>query len=99
MSFSIAGLMVGAPGSEPQIEMLEDPEIEVLVAGESREWETVEYARDAAQQNRNKALILLGHLNSEEAGMKWCAGWLKNFIHEVPVRYMSSKDPFRTVHE
>ena len=44
----------------------------MLVAGETREWETVEFTRDAVAAGKRKALILLGHANSEEAGMKYC---------------------------
>ncbi len=57
----------GASGLEPQVTKLRSEEIELLIAGEASEWETVEYARDAAAQGRHKALILLGHEPSEEA--------------------------------
>ena len=84
----------GASGRERQIAMLEQKNIEVLVAGEAREWETVEYARDAADEGRPKALILLGHEASEEAGMQYCAAWLKTFIPEVPIEFIKAGEPF-----
>ena len=40
--------------------------------------------------------ILLGHANSEEAGMEYCARWLKTFIPEVPVEFLPAGDPFWT---
>jgi len=61
----------------------------VLVAGEPREWETVEYVADAVTEGKPKALIILGHIPSEQAGMEECARWLKTFVSEVPVEFVS----------
>ncbi len=74
--------------------MLRRDDVEVLLAGESLEWETVEYVRDAIAAGKPKALILLGHVNSEEAGMEYCARWLKAFVPETPVEFIPARDPF-----
>ncbi len=68
----------GAPGSEVQMAALAREDVEVLLIGESREWETIEYARDAVEQGKHKAMIILGHVPSEEAGMEECARVVKN---------------------
>lgn len=94
MTFQNVGLVLGAPGSMPQIKMLQKEDVEVLVGGETHEWETVEYVRDAISQGKNKALILVGHANSEEAGMLYCAEWLKDFITEIPIEFIPAGDPF-----
>jgi putative NIF3 family GTP cyclohydrolase 1 type 2 len=94
MTFQNAALVLGAPGSMPQIKMLQREDVEVLVGGETHEWETVEYVRDAISQGKNKALILIGHANSEEAGMFYCAEWLKGFIDEIPIEFIPAGDPF-----
>jgi len=73
---------------------LDNPDIEALIIGETREWEGVEYARDAVTAGRQKALIILGHVPSEERGMKECAQWLKSFIPEVPIEYLPGGEPF-----
>lgn len=86
--------MPGAAGEEMQIKAMERPEVQVLVAGESREWETVEYTRDASEQGRKKALILLGHNISEEYGMAQCAEWLKTVLPGMPVQYVPADEPF-----
>jgi len=78
----------------PGIPLLARPDIDVLIVGETREWEVVEYAQDLITWGKKKALILLGHVVSEEAGMKYCAEWLKGFITEVPVEYLEEKNPF-----
>jgi len=67
----------GASGEAAQIKALERDDVQVLVAGESTEWETVMYAQDAQEQRRPKALILLGHSTSETDGMQTAATWLR----------------------
>ena len=94
MRITKVALMPGAASSPSQINTLERDDVEALVVGESREWETVEYARDAMAQGRRKALIVMGHVVSEEAGMEECARWLRTFITEVPVEFVPAKEPF-----
>ena len=84
----------GAAGFEKETQALEMPGVEVLVVGETREWETVEYVADAVTEGKHKALIILGHIPSEQAGMKECTQWLKGFIDEVPVSFFPSVEPF-----
>jgi putative NIF3 family GTP cyclohydrolase 1 type 2 len=96
MPVTYAGLVLGAAGSARQIEVLQRNDVEVLLIGETNEWETVEYVRDAVNMDKKKALILLGHANSEEAGMDYCAEWLKTFVSEVPVEFVPAGDPFWT---
>ena len=76
--------------------MLENDSVDVVIAGESPQWETYEYARDAVSQGRNKAVIFLGHIPSEEAGMDFCAQWLRSFIVDIPVYFVESKASYRT---
>ena len=90
-----AALMPGAPDSLDQMRMLARDDVDVLLTGETREWETVEYARDASEQKRRKALIIIGHVASEEAGMAACATWLQTFLPAtVPITYISTPEPF-----
>ncbi|HET7694320.1 MAG TPA: Nif3-like dinuclear metal center hexameric protein [Vicinamibacterales bacterium] len=70
------------------------PDVDVFVVGETREWETVEYVQDLIASGRKKALIVIGHVASEQAGMKYCAEWLKGFVTEVPVDFMAAAEPF-----
>ena len=73
---------------------LDSPDVDVVVIGETREWEAVEYARDTITAGKKKGLIVLGHVPSEEYGMEECARWLKTFITEVPIQYLPGGDPF-----
>jgi putative NIF3 family GTP cyclohydrolase 1 type 2 len=76
------------------IRALSRPELDVLVIGEAREWEVIEYAQDAIASGKKKGLIILGHVVSEEEGMRYCAEWLKGFISEVPVEFVRAGEPF-----
>lgn len=90
------GLLVGAIGGDHQIRFL-GRDIDVLVVGEINEWETCEYVRDAIAQGRQKALIVLGHANSEEAGMAFLVDWLADVAPGVRVTHVPAGDPFRFV--
>jgi putative NIF3 family GTP cyclohydrolase 1 type 2 len=78
----------------PGIPLLARSDIDALLVGETREWELVEYAQDMISSGKKKALIVLGHVVSEQAGMKYCAEWLKSFIPEVPIEFVPAAEPF-----
>lgn len=99
MKITKVGFSPGAAGSEREIRALEQDDVQVLMVGETREWETVEYAADAVNEGRKKALIVIGHIPSEQPGMEECARWLKNFVKAVPVEFVPAKQPFWTVSE
>ena len=81
------------PGSIPIQASLETlPTVDVIVAGEIREWESSEYTRDAIFAGQRKGLIVLGRAVSEEPGMALCADWLETVVTEVPVRHISAGD-------
>jgi putative NIF3 family GTP cyclohydrolase 1 type 2 len=87
-------LLPGAAGPVPQIKLLERDDVEALLIGEVPEWETIEYTADAVSEGKHKALLLLGHIPSEQAGMDECAQWLRTFIKEVPVEFVPSREMF-----
>src|SRR5208337_4966725 len=80
MKVTKVGLSPGASGFQAETHALESDAVEVLLVGETREWETVEYTADAVTQKRKKALIVIGHVPSEQAGMEECTRWLKGFV-------------------
>ena len=86
------GLLPGTTPIQAALNML--PGVDVIVAGEVREWESVEYVRDKVFAGEKKGLILVGRVVSEEPGMNVCANWLKTFISEVPIRHISAGDPY-----
>jgi hypothetical protein len=44
-----------------------------------------------------KALILIGHVPSEQAGMEDCTNWLKFFVKGVHIEFVATQQPFWTV--
>jgi putative NIF3 family GTP cyclohydrolase 1 type 2 len=70
------------------------PACDVLLAGETREWESVEYAQDTVAAGEKKGLIMLGRVLSQDPGMNVCAEWLKTLVPEVPVRWLPAGDPY-----
>jgi putative NIF3 family GTP cyclohydrolase 1 type 2 len=93
-AFTRVAFAPGAPGYEVHVRLLERDDVDILVGGEVPEWESITYVRDAVGAGMNKTLILLGHVNSEEAGMKYCASWLGGFIKNIPIHFIPAGDPF-----
>ena len=91
---SQVALLPGAAGSARQIALLERGDVEVLIIGETPEWETVEYVADAASEGRPISLILLGHVPSEQAGMQECAQWISSFMAGIPVKFVPASAHF-----
>jgi putative NIF3 family GTP cyclohydrolase 1 type 2 len=96
MKVTKLALSPGSAGFERETHALELENVEVLLVGETREWETVEYAADAVTEGKRKALIVIGHVPSEQAGMEECARWLKTFVKDVPIEFVATKQPFWT---
>jgi putative NIF3 family GTP cyclohydrolase 1 type 2 len=69
-------------------------ECDVVMAGEIREWDSAEYARDLAAVDRRKGYIVIAHERLEQDGMELAADWIRGFVPEVPVRFISSGEPF-----
>jgi putative NIF3 family GTP cyclohydrolase 1 type 2 len=83
------------PGSTPiQASIAALPDVDAILAGEVREWESVEYVRDTDDLGGKKALILTGRIVSEDPGMKLCAQWLKTIVPEVSSTWISAGDPY-----
>jgi putative NIF3 family GTP cyclohydrolase 1 type 2 len=83
------------PGTTPiqaALEML--PGADAIIAGEVREWESVEYARDKVAAGEKKALILLGRVVSEDPGMNVCAQWVRSIVPEVATTWIPVGDPY-----
>ena len=97
MKVTKIGLNPGFTGFTRETKQLERDDVEVLLAGESREWETVEYVADAQTEGKKKALIVIGHIPSEQAGMEWCAEWMRGFLPGVKIEFVAAKQPFWVV--
>jgi putative NIF3 family GTP cyclohydrolase 1 type 2 len=92
MNVRTIGVLPGSTPIQASLEML--PGVDAIVAGEVREWESVEYARDTVTAGGKKGLILLGRIVSEEPGMNVCAQWLKTLVPELTTTWISAGDPY-----
>ncbi|AIQ59927.1 Nif3-like dinuclear metal center hexameric protein [Paenibacillus borealis] len=95
---SRVGVLVGyRGGSAAAIPLFEQESLDLVIAGEGPEWETPEYIRDAVRQGRSRALIMLGHAESEAPGMKLLAQRLTLQFPELPVHYIQDQPVFQIV--
>ncbi|HEV3512557.1 MAG TPA: Nif3-like dinuclear metal center hexameric protein [Candidatus Sulfotelmatobacter sp.] len=94
MKVTKVGFSPGAAGFQRETHALERNDVQVLMVGETREWETVEYAADALTERRDKALIVIGHIPSEQPGMEECTRWLKEFVKGLPIEFVPAQQPF-----
>ena len=99
MKVSRVALSPGSAGFVRETRALASDNVELLLVGETREWETVEYAADAVTAGKAKALIVIGHVPSEQPGMEECARWLKTFVKELPIEFVPTRQPFWTVEQ
>ncbi|OPJ59884.1 Nif3-like dinuclear metal center hexameric protein [Clostridium oryzae] len=96
MSCKRIGILVGYRGSsEITLPLFQEKNLDLIIYGEGPEWETPEYVKDAVQQGKNKALIVLGHGESEMPGMKYLAQWLQKQLSDIPVYFIPQKSVFQ----
>jgi putative NIF3 family GTP cyclohydrolase 1 type 2 len=69
-------------------------EVDMIIAGEVREWENTHYAADLFTAGEKRALVTIGRVVSEEPGMRACADWLATVVKEVPARWIGVGDPY-----
>lgn len=74
--------------------LLREPGVDVVIAGDTVEWEAGPYFQDLVTARKAKGLILIGNEASEEPGCGEVAEWLKGFVTEVPIEWIPAGDPF-----
>lgn len=82
-------------GSQNEIKKIEDMDIDLYVPGECIDWEVAEYFKDAGGFGLNRAMMLTGHFNKEELGMKHAVSWVARLAdYKLPVTYCSNHDMY-----
>lgn len=94
MMVSKVGLALGAAGTGTHFAVLESTGCELLIVGESNEWETVPYIQDAVTLDQKRSIIVMGHADSEEAGMLVARDWLRGFYPKTKIEFIEAKNPF-----
>ena len=84
----------GYMDSRMQIAAIQQYKPDLILSGETREWETVERVRDGQLMGQKTALLVLSHSVSEEAGMEYAAKWLQPKVPGVKITHIASMNPF-----
>ena len=87
-------LAFGYMDSKRQIAAMQEFKPDVILSGETREWETVERVRDGLLMGQKTSLIVLSHSVSEEAGMEYAAKWLQAKLPGSKIIHIPSTNPF-----
>jgi putative NIF3 family GTP cyclohydrolase 1 type 2 len=67
---------------------------DVALVGETPQYDTFEYVRDTVTLGEKKAVVMISHEGLEEWGMEMFADWVRPAAPEVPVEWISTRDPF-----
>lgn len=90
-------LLPGAVGGRLQITQIMEHRPDVLVCGESNEWETPEYVRAANEIGMKLSMIEIGHSASEEGGSEFVKNWLNQHMPGLPVFHIPSGNSLLTL--
>ena len=94
---SAVGLALGFRGADNVRHLLQDPRVDAVLIGEAHEWEVGAYAADAVTLGLHKALIVLGHIPSEQYGMAELTTIIEEKLPDVPVVFVPCRDPYSTI--
>jgi putative NIF3 family GTP cyclohydrolase 1 type 2 len=94
MMVTKVGLALGAAGTGTHFNVMETTSCELLIVGESNEWETIPYIQDAINLGLKRSIIVLGHADSEEAGMLTNRNWLRGFYPNLKIEFIEAGNPY-----
>jgi putative NIF3 family GTP cyclohydrolase 1 type 2 len=80
--------------SKRQVAAIQQYKPDLILSGETREWETVERVRDGLLMGQKTALLVLSHAVSEEAGMEYAAEWLRAKVPGTKITHIAATNPF-----
>ncbi len=82
------------PDSE-KILYVRDNNVDVCISFEIVDWTLSTYVRDSCSNGRPRAILEMGHFNTEELGMRYMLKYLPRVIGEdIPTQYIQSGDSF-----
>jgi putative NIF3 family GTP cyclohydrolase 1 type 2 len=90
-------LAFGYMDPRAQIPVIQKNKPDLILSGETREWETVERVRDGLHMNMKTSLLILSHSVSEEAGMEYAAKWLQPKVPGVKIVHIASGIPYQFI--
>lgn len=90
-------LAFGYMDPRAQIPVIQQVKPDLILSGETREWETIERVRDGQLMGQKTSLLVLSHSVSEEAGMEYAVKWLQPKLPGVKIQNIPSDNPFTFV--
>lgn len=90
----VGGFSLGFGTEQFPMEIMRNEKLDVVVCGDILEWTICPYVRDAVELGMNKAMIVIGHERSEEAGMEHLVDWLKPSFEKIKITFIDAKEPF-----
>ena len=81
-------------GAWDMFSIMKQHDAELYICGELCEWQACEYIRDAAELGHRKALLVLGHIASEKAGMKYVEKLVRQIVPGIETRYFDNPNVF-----
>lgn len=98
---SRVGLDLGFRGFARNRGLLRRTDLDAVLVGEAHEWETGSYATDAmwlgARGGSPTGMVVVGHVPSEQAGMRFFAEWLTELVPDIPIRFVETPDAYHAV--
>ena len=90
---AIASHILG--GDNDMITWIDQEKIDLLISMELIDFTVSEYIRDSAMLGMPKAILAVGHFNTEEPGMEYMVSYIPEALGEaVPCRYIQSGDMY-----
>lgn len=90
----VGGFSLGFGTEQFPMEIIQNANLDVVICGDILEWTICPYIRDASELGMNKAMIVIGHERSEEAGMKHLVDWLQPSFKDTKIVFIDAKEPF-----
>ena len=83
------------------INLINQEKIDCVLTMEMIDFTLAEYIRDSNMLGLNKAIVQIGHFNTEEAGMHYMQKWLPEAIKntEIPINFVQSGDMYHFIAE
>lgn len=69
--------------------------IDLAVALEMVDFTAAEYVQDSVQLGEKKAIMTVGHFNTEEPGMEYMLTYLDELFPDIPCRFIQSGDMYQ----
>ena len=86
-------LLFGSPGIRFHVTAFDRFPADVIITGECAEWETFAYAYDAQALGIKRAIIAVGHQQSEEPGMEQLTKWIRDRFRDIAVTHVAATNP------